>query len=202
MIRCESRWCAAQQQRKDEEDAETRARGLVAAPGGDRCSQLAHRSLQRPSLSAPSCSRPPATLTHAPRYLRGSEPDALTAWIPIGDISPLGGGLMYLEDSVPLGVEIEHKFIELNKDLPEDEQLNAFNINMLQGGGLTRDCNMFAAQTRRRWLVADYKAGDVVFHHCCMIHCSANNEDPEERIRFATDVRFADKQASFEDRWW
>lgn len=73
---------------------------------------------------------------------------------------------------------------------------------MLQGGGLTRDCKLFAEQTRRRWLIADYRAGDVVFHHCYMVHCSANNEDPGERIRFATDVRFADKQASFEDRWW
>lgn len=73
---------------------------------------------------------------------------------------------------------------------------------MLQGGGLTRDCNMFATQTKRRWLIADYKAGDVVFHDCYAIHCSANNEDPEERIRFATDVRFADRQAAFEDRWW
>lgn len=73
---------------------------------------------------------------------------------------------------------------------------------MLSGGGLTTDCNMFAHSTRRRWLVADYRAGDVVFHHCCQVHCSSNNEDPDGRIRFSTDVRFADKKASFEERWW
>ncbi|BEI84492.1 hypothetical protein CcaverHIS002_0410960 [Cutaneotrichosporon cavernicola] len=135
-------------------------------------------------------------------YLRGMEPDALTAWVPIGDITPLGGGLMYLEDSVTIGEEIENGFIEWNKDLPDDEQIDAFNINMLEGGGLTRDCRAFAEQTRRRWLIANYQAGDVVFHHCTMVHCSANNEDPDERIRFATDVRFADKEAAFEARWW
>lgn len=64
------------------------------------------------------------------RYLRGMEPDALTAWIPIGDISPVGGGLMYLEDSVPLGTEIENLFKKLNADLPEEAQLDAFNENV------------------------------------------------------------------------
>lgn len=58
------------------------------------------------------------------------EPDALTAWIPIGDISPVGGGLMYLEDSVPLGQEIETGFYHLNRDLPEEDQLDAFNVNV------------------------------------------------------------------------
>jgi len=72
---------------------------------------------------------------------------------------------------------------------------------MLAGGGLTRDCTQFALHTKRRWLVGQYEAGDVVFHQCRMIHCSANNEDPEERIRFATDVRFTDRLMKFEDRW-
>jgi phytanoyl-CoA hydroxylase len=72
---------------------------------------------------------------------------------------------------------------------------------MLSGGGLTRDCTQFALHTKRRWLAANYEAGDVVFHQCRMIHCSANNEDPDERIRFATDVRFTDKQMMFEDCW-
>lgn len=58
------------------------------------------------------------------------EPDALTAWIPIGDISPIGGGLMYLEDSVPLGTEIENLFKKLNANLPEEAQLDAFNENV------------------------------------------------------------------------
>lgn len=64
------------------------------------------------------------------RYLRGMEPDALTAWVPIGDISPVGGGLMYLEDSVPLGTEIEDKFNVLNRDLPDEDRLDAFNVNV------------------------------------------------------------------------
>jgi phytanoyl-CoA hydroxylase len=34
-----------------------------------------------------------------------------------------------------------------------------------------------------------------------MIHCSANNNDPEGRIRLATDLRFADKAAPHDERW-
>jgi phytanoyl-CoA hydroxylase len=134
-------------------------------------------------------------------YLRKMEPGAVTGWIPIGDVSPVSGGLLYLEGSRDMGLEIEKAFLDRNSTLPPDEQISAFNQNMLYGGGLTKDCAAFARATNRRWLVGDYRAGDVVFHHSCMIHCSANNEDPDERIRLATDVRFADKQAPFDDRW-
>jgi phytanoyl-CoA hydroxylase len=72
---------------------------------------------------------------------------------------------------------------------------------MLYGGGLTKDAQAFAQATNRRWMIGDYRAGDVVFHHSCMIHCSANNEDPESRIRFATDVRFADRKAPYDKEW-
>ncbi|GMK54834.1 hypothetical protein CspeluHIS016_0114200 [Cutaneotrichosporon spelunceum] len=134
-------------------------------------------------------------------YLRKMEPGALTAWIPIGDVSPVSGGLLYLEGSREMGLEIERAFLEMNSGLDPEEQVSAFNQNMLYGGGLTKDCAAFARATNRRWLVGDYRAGDVVFHHSCMIHCSANNEDPEDKIRLATDVRFTDRMAPFDDRW-
>lgn len=64
------------------------------------------------------------------RYLRGQKPGTLTAWIPVGDISPVSGGLMYLEDSLDLGIEMEGKFRQFNKNLPVDEQMNGFNDNV------------------------------------------------------------------------
>lgn len=63
-------------------------------------------------------------------YLRRMEPGAVTGWIPIGDVSPVSGGLMYLEDSMPMGLEIERAFMELNGQLPKEEQLSAFNQNV------------------------------------------------------------------------
>jgi phytanoyl-CoA hydroxylase len=50
-------------------------------------------------------------------------------------------------------------------------------------------------------LIADYEAGDVAFHHPCMIHASGVNRDPMGRIRLATDLRFADGAAPYDHRW-
>ncbi|RSH83761.1 hypothetical protein EHS25_005376 [Saitozyma podzolica] len=111
-------------------------------------------------------------------FLRGAGPISLTAWVPIGDISPRSGGLLYLEDSVSLGLEIEDTFTEMNKNLTAEERLSAFNVNRVMD-----------------------VAGDVVFHHPCMIHCSARNLDPDDRIRLATDLRFADKHHPYDARW-
>lgn len=71
----------------------------------------------------------------------------------------------------------------------------------MAGGTLSPDPVAFATTSRRRWLVGDYRAGDIVFHHPCLIHCSANNHDAERRIRLATDLRFADKKGEYDHRW-
>ncbi|GFZ52292.1 hypothetical protein JCM24511_10065 [Saitozyma sp. JCM 24511] len=89
-------------------------------------------------------------------FLRGAGPTSLTAWVPIGDISPRSGGLLYLEDSVTLGLEIEDAFTEMNKNLTAEERLSAFNVNMTEQGALTSDAAEFAARHQRRWLAMLY----------------------------------------------
>ena len=86
-------------------------------------------------------------------YLRRMEPGAVTGWIPIGDVSPISGGLMYLEDSMPLGLEIERAFMNINSTLPKEEQLSAFNQNVGLGDAsvkLTCRCCMAADSRRTR----------------------------------------------------
>ncbi|KAM0750879.1 hypothetical protein T439DRAFT_356613 [Meredithblackwellia eburnea MCA 4105] len=136
-------------------------------------------------------------------FLRAAPPTSLTAWVPIGDIEPLEGGLLYLEDSVSLGQEIEDSFTRMNSSLTAEERISAFNVNMVGKGFLASDPPEFAAKDGKgkRWLVGDYEAGDVVFHHPCMIHCSANNVSPSNRIRLATDLRYADTTEAFDERW-
>lgn len=57
-------------------------------------------------------------------------------------------------------------------------------------------------KTKRKWLVADYEAGDVVFHDAYMIHASGKNEDHESgRIRLSTDIRFYEEGSDLDDRW-
>lgn len=102
----------------------------------------------------------------------------------MGDITPLSGGLLYLEKSVPLGLEIEDSFTKMNASLTEAERLSAFNVNvrlfnfpllkvaadlrasffiqMLERGFLTPNAPAFAANEGKgkRWLVGNYEAGE------------------------------------------
>jgi phytanoyl-CoA hydroxylase len=115
-------------------------------------------------------------------FLRYGEPTSVTAWVPIGDVSLAGGGLIYLEDGTcpsPLwmtntnrgagdavGAQIESEFTKKAREagMTEEEARNAFNQNMMSTGLLSEYPLEFARQYNRRWLVSTYEAGDVVLH--------------------------------------
>lgn len=65
-------------------------------------------------------------------FLRDGPPTALTAWVPIGDCSPINGGLMYLEDSVGVGKAIEEEFTRQGeeKGFSKEDATYAFNSNV------------------------------------------------------------------------
>ncbi|GJN69503.1 hypothetical protein PLICBS_003552 [Purpureocillium lilacinum] len=146
-------------------------------------------------------------------FLRGGEAYFLTAWVPIahqGDISQTGGGLMYLSDSTSLGRSIEDDFTRRAAQLTPEERISAFNVNMEKYGQLSHNAAEFGEAHRddgspggkpRRWLVADYEAGDVVFHDPYMIHTSTRNEDAARRIRLSTDLRFYREGSDLDARW-
>jgi len=103
-------------------------------------------------------------------FLRAGPPTSITAWIPLGDCSVTGGGLMYLEDSVKIEKKIEQDFAEKGKDLTDEELISAYNKNMMAGGFLDRNAATFGKFWGRRWLITPYEAGDVVFHNPFKIH--------------------------------
>jgi len=147
-------------------------------------------------------------------FLRGGDAFFLTAWVPIGDVSHRGGGLYYLEDSVRLGEALEADFSARAgaAGFSEQEKVSAFNANMSAVGYLSDNNEDFpvehakvcAAEGRDpkqfRWLVADFEAGDVVFHDPCILHGSLGNDDEQGRIRLSTDLRFYEKKAFDEGR--
>ncbi|PYH90643.1 hypothetical protein BO71DRAFT_402021 [Aspergillus ellipticus CBS 707.79] len=136
-------------------------------------------------------------------FIRHGEPTAVTAWVPIGDIKLSGGGLIYLEDSDSVGRKIEDDFTAkaMAAGLTEEEAKYAFNSNMMSTGMLSEYPAEFAKQHGRRWLASAYEAGDVVLHKPHMIHASTVNNDPDNVIRLATDLRFADSSRPFDKRW-
>jgi len=100
-------------------------------------------------------------------FLRYGEDTSVTAWVPMGDVSRQGGGLIYLVKGHLLGAEIEQEFTSQAKaaGLTDEEANSAFNQNIRSGGLLADGPSAFAKQHNRRWLLTDRQAGDVVLHN-------------------------------------
>ncbi|KAI5457512.1 hypothetical protein BGZ63DRAFT_365006 [Mariannaea sp. PMI_226] len=137
-------------------------------------------------------------------FLRHGEATSVTAWIPIGDISLQGGGLIYLEGSDALGQRIEEDFDKQARErgMTDEQRLDAFNANMMTTGWLGNGPIQFSKEHGGgRWLLTEFEAGDVVLHKPHMIHASTINRDPENRIRLGTDLRFVDTSKPYDKRW-
>lgn len=136
-------------------------------------------------------------------FLRHGTDDAVTAWVPMGDVRIQGGGLIYLEKSHELGSELEADFAKRAEDsgLTAEEAKNAFNQNMMHGGMLADGPIEFAKIHNRKWLLTAYEAGDVVLHQAYMIHASTMNYDSTGVIRVGTDLRYVDQSRPWDTRW-
>ena len=113
---------------------------------------------------------------------------------------------MYLENSTELGEQIEERYKERqSKDnMPREERISAFNHHMTGVlGHLSHNAEDWAKEDGlgKRWLVADYETGDVVFHTPWTIHAASHNNDPNGRIRLASDLRFYEGGARLDERW-
>ncbi|MCJ1447920.1 MAG: hypothetical protein MMC23_008432 [Stictis urceolatum] len=163
---------------------------------------LLKRGLIRHNVPGSKC---PSGIHYDQLFLRAGDPVFVTAWVPIGDCAADGGGLMYLEDSCKLGETIEERFEkEQEKEcMPREERISAFNYHMGERGHLSHNAESWAKDDGKgkRWLVADYEAGDVVFHSPWMIHASSQNSDKLGRIRLASDLRFYEEGARLDERW-
>jgi phytanoyl-CoA hydroxylase len=168
----------------------------------ERFSGWADASLLERSLLRPNIPGGEITQVHYDQiFLRAGPATSLAAWVPIGDCAVRGGGLLYLENSVPLGQQFEREFDVAAAKLTEEEKISAFNKNMMDTGYLEKDSGKFSKLWDRRWLAADYEAGDVVIHDPFMIHCSALNEESTGVIRLATDLRFFETGSPHDTRW-
>lgn len=134
-------------------------------------------------------------------YLRAGTDRLCTSWIPLGDIPVEMGGLIYLEQSDAVGRKLEAEFRVKNADLPPDEFISAYNRNMRANGWVSTNLMEMAERFESRWLIADYEAGDMVVHSPYMIHAATQNNDPLQRIRLSTDIRFQRLNDEIDPRW-
>jgi len=134
-------------------------------------------------------------------YLRGGTDRLVTAWIPVGDVPVEMGGLVYLEHSHSVGVQMEADFSRANAALTPEERVSAYNKNMTEGGWVSKDLPDMARKFDTRWLIADYAAGDIVLHSPFMIHAATLNESREGIIRLSTDIRYQNVVDEIDARW-
>jgi phytanoyl-CoA hydroxylase len=121
----------------------------------------------------------------------------------IGDIAMDGGGLAYLEDSSNIGKSTEEDFNTRATHFSREQRISAYNVNMAAGGVITEDALDYTEKTGqgRKWLIADYEAGDVVFHDPFMVHTATVNQSEKGIIRLSTDLRFYERGDDMDERW-
>ncbi|MGW9158135.1 phytanoyl-CoA dioxygenase family protein [Microbacterium sp. NPDC055665] len=117
-------------------------------------------------------------------YLREGSERVLSMWIPLGDCPVEQGGLAYLEGSHHWALADERE----RGDKPP-------------AASITADLPGLAEKHDARWLLANYRAGDVMVHSSYVVHASTDNVDPLDRIRLSTDIRYQRASEPIDWRW-
>lgn len=116
-------------------------------------------------------------------YLREGTDRLLSLWVPLGDTPLEVGPLIYLEGShIPVAAREAAGTLAPTRSI-------------------TADLPALAEEYDSRWLVADYRAGDVLVHSPHIIHASLDNVDPQRRIRLSTDIRYQRAGDPIDWRW-
>jgi len=127
-------------------------------------------------------------------YMGRGTPKLYTSWLPIGDVPLSDGPLAILEGS--------HKIKESLSDYANfDVDQDHHKAKEYLGGWLTKDAPAVQASFGRRWLTTDFKAGDLLLFGMFTLHCSLDNQSPENRIRLSVDARYQLAAEPADERW-
>ncbi|QIJ66056.1 phytanoyl-CoA dioxygenase family protein [Streptomyces sp. JB150] len=119
-------------------------------------------------------------------YLDAAPPRVLTMWIPVGDCPVATGPLIYLDGSHTLAPE-DYRPLRDVTDRPHDRR------------PISHDLALTARRLGRRWLCADFAAGDLLVHVPQIIHASLDTTT--DAMRLSVDVRFIRSGDRPDDRW-
>lgn len=122
-----------------------------------------------------------------------------TAWGPLGEADFQTGGLMVLEGSHK-NARLQRTYGQRDVDSyctnrPDDKALTANGYN----GWLAEDPNHIRRQLGERWLVAEYKPGDVVIFCMDLVHSGLDNRS--DRLRLSSDSRYQLASEAIDPRW-
>ncbi len=134
-------------------------------------------------------------------YMGRGTSNLYTAWVPIGDVSYRAGGLIVLESSNH-DRERLNGYCEMDVDTQceNHDGKSQPNAHAFPGfGALTFDPNEIATRLNRRWLVSEYRAGDLLLFTMFTIHASLDNQS--EQIRISSDSRYQLRSEACDERW-
>lgn len=117
-------------------------------------------------------------------YLREGTDRVLSMWIPLGECPVALGGLTYLDGS-------HHAVMAEERD----------GRPKRPAASITADLPGLAEEYDARWLVTDYRAGDVMVHSAHLIHAALDNVDTTGRMRLSTDIRYQRLDEPIDWRW-
>ncbi|MDQ6783590.1 MAG: phytanoyl-CoA dioxygenase family protein [Actinomycetota bacterium] len=120
------------------------------------------------------------------RYLNEGSDQLLTMWIPLTDTPLATGGLIYLEDSEDLDPSELDRLSQVS-DRPNDQRSISHNLAWV------------AEQLGRRWLWADFRAGDIALHSPRVVHASLDTST--DAMRLSADLRFLVVGEEADPRW-
>lgn len=122
-----------------------------------------------------------------------------TAWVPLGDVDFVSGGLMVLEGShknqrlrETYGARDVDSYCEND---PNDEARTANGFN----GWLSEDPNKIRRSLGGRWLVSEYETGDAVIFCMDLVHGGMDNRS--NRLRLSSDSRYQLASEAIDERW-
>jgi hypothetical protein len=119
-------------------------------------------------------------------YMDRGTDRVVTMWLPIGDSRLEHGGLVYLDGSHRMTAD-ELAPLRSVTDRPGDLR------------PLSHDLGWVARSVGRRWLWADYQAGDLALHGPRVVHAALDNT--VATMRMSVDLRFAVSADDPDERW-
>ncbi|MBL8701559.1 MAG: phytanoyl-CoA dioxygenase family protein [Alphaproteobacteria bacterium] len=122
-------------------------------------------------------------------YMNRGSANVLTAWVPLGDVPPAAGPIVFVEGSHRFeDVIARYRGVDVDRDgLP---------------GSFPEDAVGFARARGCRLLTADFRAGDVILFGMFTLHGSCDNRSGNGRVRLSCDVRWQPADEAEDDRWF
>jgi len=130
----------------------------------------------------------------------------LTAWTPLCDVPLEMGGLMILEESHLLDA-VRESYGRMDVDIycKNTDETRAVESGQVQwsppynGGSFDQDAAGLPGHVGSRWLVSDYRAGDLLVFTVFTMHASGDNQT--RKIRLSTDSRYQLASEPADERW-